>query len=111
MIYNFIIVEYKVITEYLNIQSEEGFFEKLWEWTYEDDLWDYIDDNDPGEEELIDYINNVFIEENVFHKYEDDEINCYAFKVDDFGEVTTYTWDQPLEDFIMQKVREYKGEK
>ena len=105
MTYNFVIIEGKVKSEYLNFYSEEAFFEALWEWTYEDDLWDFIEENKPDKEYLIHYIDN-FIDENIFHEYEEDEIDCYAFVVDD-GKVYTYNWNKPLEDFVMKKVKEH----
>ena len=105
MTYNFVIIENKVKSEYLNFYSEEAFFEKLWEWTYEDDLWDFIEEDNPDREYLIHYIDDVFIDENIFHEYEEDKTDCYAFKVTDKGEVITYNWNQPLEDFVMKKIK------
>ena len=104
MIYNIVITEYKTHTSFLNLSKEE-FFKKLWEWTYKDDLWDFIEENKPDKEYLIYYIDN-FIDENIFHEYEEDEIDCYAFVVDD-GKVYTYNWNKPLEDFVMKKVKEH----
>ena len=44
--YNFIILDNnKVVNPFLNILNEEEFLEKLWEWCYEDDLWDFLDEN------------------------------------------------------------------
>lgn len=107
--YNFVIIEGKVKSEYLNFYFEEAFFEALWKWTYEDDLWDFIEEEKPNKEYLIHYIDNTFIDENIFHEYEEDEITCYAFKVDDDGIVHTYNWNQSLEDFVLKKVKEKYG--
>ena len=107
MTYNFVIIENKVQNEYLNFSSEEAFFEKLWEWTYEDDLWDFIEEDEPDEEYLDHFICNIFIDQNIFHEYEEDELDCFAFKVDDDGMVHVYNWNQPLVDFVMKKVKEH----
>lgn len=111
MIYNVAFVIYKDVSSYTNLTKEE-FFDKLWEWTYEDDLWDFIDETEPTKEELISYLYNVFIDENIFHTFEDDDTSCYAFCVDVQGttNITTsifeYSENQELEDYIMSKVLE-----
>ena len=107
MTYNFVITENKIQNEYLNISSEEEFFEKLWECTYVDDLWDFIESDDPDSEYLIHFIDNIFIDENIFHTYEDDDLDCYAFKVDNNGKVYTYNQNKSLEDFVIKKVKEH----
>ena len=103
--YNLVIIENKQCIPFLNL-TEQAFYDKLWEWTYEYDLWDYIDDNNPDEEELDGAICQ-FIDENIFHELEDDDIDCYAFKVDDDGIVHTYNWNQSLEDFVLRKIKEH----
>lgn len=59
--YNLVIIEDKQCIPFLNL-SEQEFYDKLWEWTYEDDLWDYIDDDHPDEETL----NNAIATEEDF---------------------------------------------
>ena len=44
MTYNLIIFENKYPSEYLNISTERELFEKLWDWTYIDDLWYFIEE-------------------------------------------------------------------
>lgn len=111
MIYNVTFIIFKEIHSYTNLTKEE-LFDKLWEWTYEDDLWDFIDETNPTEEELISYLDNVFIDENVFHKWDEDDTTCYAFCVDVQGtiNITTsifeYNWDTELEDYIKDKILE-----
>lgn len=111
MIYNVVFIVFKGISSYTNLTKEE-LFDKLWEWTYEDDLWDFIDETNPTEEELISYLDDVFIDENVFHKWDEDDTACYAFCVDVQGtiNITTsifeYNWDSELEDYIKDKIRE-----
>ena len=104
MMYNFIIIENKIQTEYLNIETEKEFFEKLWEWTYEDDLWDFIEENEPDYEYLI-----HFIDENIFHQYYEDEIDCFAFIVNDNGKINVYNWNVSLEKFVLNKIKEKYG--
>ena len=41
------------------------------------------------------------------NKYEEDELDCFAFKVDDDGVVYVYNWNQPLVDFVMRKIKEH----
>lgn len=107
MTYNFVIIEGKVKSEYLNFYSEDDFFKELWKWTYEDDLWDFIEEDKPDKEYLIHFIDNIFIDQNIFHEYDEDELDCFAFIVDDDGMVHTYNWNQSLEDFVMRKVKEH----
>lgn len=109
MTYNFIIIEAKQCSEYLNITSEKEFFEKLWLWTYKDDLWYFIYDENPNKEYLENYLCNSFIDENIFHNLYEDETHCYTFTVDDNGKVKTYNWNQSLLDFIYNKVKEKYG--
>lgn len=115
MIYNIVFMIYKEASSYTNLTKEE-FFDKLWEWTYVDDLWYFIDETEPTKEELISYLYNVFIDENMFHKFEDDDTSCYAFCVDVQGttNITTsifeYNENQELEDYIMSKVLEHYHE-
>ena len=106
MIYNVAFMIYKEVNSYTNLTKEE-FFDKLWEWTYEDDLWDFIEEDKPDEEYLDYFICNIFIDQNIFHEYEEDELDCFAFKVDDDGIVHVYNWNQPLVDFVMKKVKEH----
>ena len=106
MKYNLIIIEDKCITDYLNLTKSE-FFETLWEWTYEYDLWDFIEEEDPDEESLNEYLCNIFIDDNIFHRYCEDDTNCYAFVVDD-GKVSTYHWNQDLLNFIYDKIKDYR---
>ena len=103
--YNLIIVENKQCIPFLNL-TEKEFYDKLWEWTYEDDLWDYLEENNPSEEDLRDALHQ-FINENMFHKYEDDDIDCFAFIVDDF--VKEYQIDENLFEFVHSKIKEYYG--
>lgn len=110
IIYNFIINEGKVIHFFLNILTENEFLEKLWEWCYDDDLWDYLDDNPEvltNSEELEDYILNTFIPEDLFHRYEDDDLNCFAFTVSDEKlDTKEYNEDNAL-SFVLNKIKEH----
>lgn len=109
--YNFIIFDGKVKTSYLRL-TEEEFMKKLWEWTYEDDLWDAIDESEllNNNEMLIDYILDVFVPENVFHEYEDDDLNCFAFTVSDEKlDVREFDHSEFMLNFIMKKVKEHYG--
>lgn len=101
--YNLVIVENKQCIPFLNL-TEQEFYDKLWEWTYEDDLWDYIDENNPNEEELENAIGQ-FIDENMFHKYEDDDVDCFAFIVND--SVKEYQINEGLFEFVYAKIKEY----
>lgn len=102
--YNLVMIENKQCIPFLNL-TEQAFYDKLWEWTYEDDLWDYIYENDPTEEDLDDAICQ-FINENVFHKWEDDDIDCFAFVNTDEG-IIEYQIDDTLIEFIKSKIEEY----
>jgi len=112
IIYNFIITEGKVIHPFLNFLDENEFLEKLWEWCYEDDLWDYLYENPEvlnNEEELEDYLLNTFIPEDLFHRYEDDDLNCFAFTAtDEKLDVREYNEDRAL-SFILNKIKERNG--
>ena len=101
--YNLVIIENKQCIPFLNL-TEQEFYDRLWEWTYEDDLWDYLEENNPSEEDLKNTLYQ-FIDENMFHKYEDDDVNCFAFMVDD--SVKEYQIDEGLFKFIYAKIKEY----
>lgn len=101
--YNLVIIENKQRIPFLNL-TEQAFYDKLWEWTYEDDLWDYIDEVNPSEEELEKGLYD-FIRENVFHEYEDDDIDCFAFIVDD--SIKEYQISEGLFEFIYAKIKEH----
>ena len=101
--YNLVMIENKTHIPFLNL-TEKEFYDKLWEWTYEDDLWDYIEENNPTEEELENALDQ-FIRENVFHEYEDDDISCFAFTVED--SVKEYLIDEGLYKFIYSKIKEH----
>lgn len=101
--YNLVIIENKQCIPFLNL-TEQAFYDKLWEWTYEDDLWDYIEENNPTDEELKEGLYQ-FIEENVFHKYEDDDVDCFAFI--DEGIIKEYQINNGLYEFIYNKIKEH----
>lgn len=101
--YNLVIVENKQCIPFLNL-TEQEFYNKLWEWTYVDDLWDYLDENNPSEEDLNDVLFQ-FINDNVFHRWEDDENDCFAFVSDDI--IKEYEIDDNLYDFIKSKIKEH----
>lgn len=101
--YNLVIVEGKQCIPFLNL-TEQTFYDELWEWTYEDDLWDYLEENNPSEEDLKDALYQ-FIRENMFHQYEDDDIDCFAFIVDD--SVKEYQIDENIVEFVHSKIKEY----
>lgn len=115
MIYNVVFTIYKETNSYTNLTKEE-FFDKLWAWTYVDDLWDFIEETEPTKEELVSYLDNVFIDENIFHEYEDDDTSCYAFCVEEKTDlipqtkIFVYNWNQELEDYVMNKVLEHYHE-
>lgn len=102
--YNLVIVEDKQRIPFLNL-TEQEFYDELWEWTYEDDLWDYLEENSPTNEELEDALNQ-FIRENVFHEYEDDDIDCFAFINTDKG-IVEYQVDENLLKFVKSKIKEH----
>ena len=108
--YNFIITENKVTSSYLNILNEDDFLNKIWEWCYEDDLWDFLNEIPEylnNSEELEDYLLSNFIPEDLFHKWEDDEINCFAFTVSDEKlKVAEYNEDRAL-TFVLNKIEEH----
>lgn len=108
--YNFIINEGKVIHHFLNILNENEFLEKLWEWCYEDDLWDYLEETPEvlnNNENLEDFLLGQFIPEYIFHHFEDDEINCFAFTASDEKlEVREYDEDWAL-SFVLNKIKEH----
>ena len=104
--YNFIIIDDKVVHPFLNILNEEEFLEKLWEWCYIDDLWDYLDEN-PDSKDLEDYILDIFIPEDLFHRYEDDDLNCFAFTVSDEKlDVREYNEYRALQ-FVLNKIKKH----
>ena len=100
--YNLVIIENKQCDSYLNL-SKESFYDKLWEWTYDDDLWDFIDEYNryPSDDELL-----TFIIENIFHRYEDDDVDCFAFISVD-NKVKEYEIDDDLFHFIRHKIKEH----
>lgn len=102
--YNLVIIENKQRIPFLNL-TEQVFYDKLWEWTYEDDLWDYIEGNNPNEEEFNNAICQ-FIDENVFHKWEDDDIDCFAFVNTDEG-IVEYQISEHLIEFVKSKIKEH----
>ena len=106
--YNFIITEDKVIHSFLNILNEEKFLEELWEWCYEDDLWDFLYENPEvltNSEDLENYILDTFIPEDLFHRYEDDDLNCFAFTASDEKlDVREYDKDRALA-FVLNKIK------
>ena len=102
--YNLVIIENKQRIPFLNL-TEQAFYDKLWEWTYEDDLWDYIDDNNPNEEELENFLYD-FIEQSMFHKWEDDDVNCFAFVNTDDG-IVEYQVGDKLVEFVKSKIKEH----
>jgi len=109
--YNFIIMDInKSINSFLNILDENEFLEELWEWCYVDGLWDYLDETPEvlnDSEKLEDYLLNTFIPEDLFHRYEDDDLNCFAFTVSDEKlDVREYNEDKAL-TFVLNKIKEY----
>ena len=102
--YNLVIIEGKQSIPFLNL-TEQTFYDKLWEWTYEDDLWDYRDESNPSEEELENVLDQ-FIDENVFHEYEDDDVDCFAFINTDEG-IVEYQISERLIEFIKSKIKEH----
>lgn len=109
--YNFVIIDYnKAINYFLNFLNENEFLEELWEWCYEDGLWGFLDENPEvltNSEDLEDYILNTFIPEYLFHHYEDDEINCFAFTASDEKlDIREYDEDRAL-SFILNKIKEH----
>ena len=109
--YNFVITDInKTISPFLNFLDENEFLKELWEWCYEDDLWDYLDETPEvlnDKEELEDYLLNIFIPEDLFHRYEDDDLNCFAFTVSDEKlNVREYDEDGAL-SFILDKIKKH----
>ena len=105
--YNFIIVDGKIIQSFLNIPNEEEFLEKLWEWCYEDDLWDFIDENPENSEDLENYILGTFIPADLFHHYEDDDLSCFAFTVSD-EKLDVKEYDEYMAlSFVLNKIKEH----
>lgn len=102
--YNLVIIEGKQCIPFLNL-TEQAFYDKLWEWTYEDDLWDYIEENNPTDEEFEDVLDQ-FIRENIFHEYEDDDVNCFAF-INDDDCIKEYQISEGLFEFIYAKIKEH----
>ena len=102
--YNLVIIENKQCVPFLNL-TEQEFYDKLWEWTYEDDLWDYLDENNHTDEEL-EYVLDQFINEQVLHKWEDDTIDCFAFVNTDEG-IVEYQISDRLIEFIKSKIKEH----
>ena len=110
--YNFVIIDYnKNFKTFLNFLDENEFLEKLWEWCYDgSDLWDYLYENPEvldNQENLEDYLLNIFIPEDLFHEYEDDDLNCFAFTVSDEKlNVGEYNQDRALQ-FVLNKIKEH----
>lgn len=108
--YNLVIIENKTIVSYLNFLDEGEFLEKLWEWCYEDRLWDFIDENPEilnNSEDLENYLLNTFIPEDLFHHYEDDDVDCFAFTVSDEKlYVGEYCKDDAI-SFVLDKIKEH----
>ena len=110
MLYNFIIIDGKVVHSFLNILNENKFLEKLWEWCYEDNLWDYLDETPEvliNSEELEDYLLGTFIPEDLFHCCEYDDLNCFAFTASDEKlDVKEYDEDSAL-SFVLDKIKKH----
>jgi hypothetical protein len=109
--YNFVIIDNnKGINSFLNFVDENEFLEKLWDWCYEDDLWDYLDENPDiltNSEDLENYLLDIFILEDLFHRYEDDDLNCFAFTVSDEKlDTQEYDKDRAL-SFVLSKIKEH----
>ena len=102
--YNLVVIENKQRIPFLNL-TEQAFYDKLWEWTYEDDLWDYIEENNPTEEELENALDQ-FIMENMFHQYEDDDVDCFAFVNTEEG-IVEYQISERLIEFVKSKIKEH----
>lgn len=102
--YNLVIIQDKQRIPFLNL-TEQAFYDELWEWTYEDDLWNYLDENNLYEEDFEDVLNQ-FIRENMFHEYEDDDIDCFAFINTDEG-IVEYQVSEYLIEFVKSKIKEY----
>ena len=102
--YNLVIIENKQRTPFLNL-TEQEFYDKLWEWTYKYDLWDYLDEVSPSEEELEKGLYD-FIRENVFHEYEDDNLDCFAF-INTYEGIVEYQIGNGLFEFIESKIKEH----
>ena len=112
--YNFIIIDInKSINSFLNILDENEFLEELWEWCYEDDLWDFLDENPEvlnNKDYLEEWILDTFIPEDLFHRYEDDDLNCFAFTVSDEKlDTREYNEDRAL-SFILGKIKKHYDE-
>lgn len=104
--YNVVMIEGKQCIPFLNL-TEQEFYDKLWEWTYEDDLWDYLEEeNNLTEEELDENVLDFFIRENMFHEYEDDDVDCFAF-INDGNCVEEYQIDGGLFEFVHAKIEEH----
>lgn len=99
--YNIVFTEDKTITSFLNL-TEEEFYDKLWEWSYVDDLWYSIEDQNLSQDEIENAIN-MFIDEDMFHSYIDDDRNCFAFVVKD-SKVEEYKIGDKLFSFVLDKV-------
>jgi hypothetical protein len=102
--YNLVIIRNKECIPFLNL-TEQAFYDKLWEWTYEYDLWDYIEENDPTEKDLRNAICQ-FIDDNIFHKWKGDNVDCFAFVNTDDG-IVEYQVDDILIEFIKSKIEEH----
>ena len=107
--YNLVIIQNKQRIPFLNL-TEKEFYNELWKWCYEDDLWDYLYETPEvlnNKEELEDYLLNTFIPECLFHEYEDDNLDCFAFIVSDEKlDVREYNEDRTL-SFVLNKIKEH----
>lgn len=102
--YNILIIDGKNVYPYFNLNETE-FLEKLWRWTYIDELFDTIKERDFSKEDLEDYLIENFIPEDVFHNYEDDDLTCFAFTASDEKlEVKEFDNYEMLLPFIMDKI-------
>ena len=109
--YNFVILDVnKTISPFLNILNEEEFLEKLWKWCYEDDLWYFLYENPEmltNSEDLENYILDTFIPECLFHCYDDDDLNCFAFTASDEKlDIREYDKDRAL-SFVLNKIKKH----
>jgi hypothetical protein len=102
--YNVVMIEGKQCIPFLNL-TEQAFYDKLWEWTYEDDLWDYLEEVNPTKEELENVLDQ-FIRESMFHEYEDDDVDCFAFVNTDEG-IVEYQISERLIEFVHAKIEEH----
>ena len=102
--YNLVIVDGNQCVPFLNL-TEQAFYDKLWEWTWVDNLWYWIEEDNPNEEDIENIIFQ-FINYDMLHKDEDDDINCFAFIND--GDITKeYQIDENIIKFVHGKIKEH----